>query len=87
MVKEKDRIGYGIFGLVIGIVAIIMIVMDWYFMHWLFFYLLLYLPMAGGCIILGLMSYWGGNRDKIVGLISCLFGFLIIPLGLVFGIF
>ena len=86
MIREKDQIGYGVLSLVIGVVSLLLIYFDVYFMHRFLFLVIFYLPLSVLSMIFGLMSYWGDSRDKFVGLVGIIVGFLIIPFSLVWVI-
>jgi len=86
VIKEKDQIGFGVLAFILGIVGLLLIFLNVYFMHPFLYYLLFYLPLSVLAMIFSLMSYWGRSRDKYIGLIGGIVGFLIIPIGLIWVI-
>ena len=87
MKKENEYIGYGFGSLFLGIITIILILSDILgeFME-LILYFVIYLPLAFFIGLLGLMAYWGGHKDKYIGLIGIILAVLIIPIGLIFSL-
>ena len=76
----KRHCGYGTAALVLGIVSMCLIWLSFF----LFFYLIVVLPMAILATIFGGIAYWGKWKDKF-GLSGFILGLLVIVIGAIFA--
>ena len=84
MAKEKGYIGYGLIAFIIGIVSLLLIIFDLYFIARFNTYLFIELSAAILAMLLGLMAYWSEHKDRFVGLATVIVGFLVFSVGPIF---